>query len=139
MAGNGASAVQVARRYFFGREDETQDRDASWKWWKVAAEAGSVEGVAIHGDFLMMNGTALEKTQGFGMLCEAAARGCRYACLTAGHYYAQGNLVAKSHVNAVRLLQEGLQGQKDDFIIQPREDFVKRSEKTFAIVSQGAV
>ncbi|KAL3935514.1 MAG: hypothetical protein SGARI_002942 [Bacillariaceae sp.] len=87
--GNGDSASKVGIIYYFGEYGIGLDREEAGKWFKIAADAGDVTGMAEHGEKLMETGgiDSAACLHGFSLLSRAAgSSSC--ASLYLGRLYA---------------------------------------------------
>jgi len=80
------------------------DKNESYKWFKKAADAGSVKGTASVGVYLLWGWGGVEKdqTEGLVLLVSAAKDGSNYACYNLGRMYFDGRYGSKVNYTSAK-------------------------------------
>jgi hypothetical protein len=139
--GNSKSAIEVAYCYEFGESGCVKKPEEAMKWWKIAADHGEVDGLAMYGMYLTCTEgvSSEEKSHALNMIAVAASNVSKYACLLLGQSYADGDDgVLKSDVHAVRWLRKGLSSFGSSAVLKfnPSESHKMKSQALLQRVLQ---
>ena len=133
LDGNGDSAVRLGICYQWGDLGIRVDEGEANRWWKLAAEAGRVEGYTKYGNHLLKNRRTRE--QGLLYLTQAASMGCRLACFILGsEYTAVGQVLPTNSLLAAQYLQQGLAPDTGTSILQPAQSYIQSMTELLSFV-----
>ena len=107
--GCGVSASTLGNFYMHGFNGVTANRATAKYWYKKAADAGNIIGMAVTADFYANENRFRQATH---LMAMAAGAGSDYACIKLGRWYAQGRFnVPKGLIQAKRLLSMAVNGE----------------------------
>ena len=108
LAGDGDAALELGRASFRGTRGEEKNNVTAKRWFKKAAEAGNVKGMALAG---YLHARDKEEVEATTLTAMAAGAGSDMACIRLARWYAKGRFgLAKNEAQAKYLLQRALNG-----------------------------
>ena len=90
--GDVESMVRLGSWYYQGARGMPRDQTLAYKWYRRAADRGSVRGMAVVGSFLVIGvGVERSEVEGMSLLGMGVQGGSDYAAYHLGKWYSRGN------------------------------------------------